>query len=162
MIPKRMEGTTRVIGAPAGWDAERDGVCVSLPISDVEIDMGDGVKRNMQYSGHEPTPDDLRKLLAGGYVVLGFPGTVHPPIHVFVQEAKHEIGDVIHYAKAEDLPWDWQRLEVTNLETGEKMLNVVEVNSLEGWAVIETGEVEPSGDWERKRISGKFEIRYAS
>lgn len=156
-----MQGTTRVLGAPENWDAERDGPCVGLPIADVEIDLGDGKTRNMMYSAHEPTPDDLRKLLAGGHVVFGLPGTAHPPIQAFVQEALHEIGDVIHYAKSGELPWDWYRLDVIDLETGKRMLNVVEVNSLEGWAIVEGTIREDLPEIPRERISGKFEIRYA-
>lgn len=87
MIPKRIEGTTRTLGAPANWDAERNGPCSGLAIADVAVDLGDGRQGNIMFSAWEPTPDELRLLNAGGQLVLGVHGTGHPPIQLFVQAA---------------------------------------------------------------------------
>lgn len=36
MIPKRIAGATRWLGAPKGWEPERDGDCSHLAILDIE------------------------------------------------------------------------------------------------------------------------------
>ena len=51
MIPKRIEGCTRALGAPKNWDGKLNGHCGILPIADVIIG-------NLPFmlSAWEPTP----------------------------------------------------------------------------------------------------------
>lgn len=32
LTPKHFKGQDIILGAPVGWDAERDGICVGLPV----------------------------------------------------------------------------------------------------------------------------------
>jgi hypothetical protein len=77
MIPKRITGATRYLGAPAGW-APEDGNCAHLAIRDV-----DGCCE----SAWEPTPDELEALNSGGAVVLCVKGG-QPPVMLFVERAE--------------------------------------------------------------------------
>lgn len=76
MISKRIPGATRYLGAPSGWDPERDGPCGHLAIRD---DPGP-----YMVSRWEPTPDELRLLNQGGSVELTVVGGVHPPVALIV------------------------------------------------------------------------------
>jgi len=82
MIPKRIAGATRWLGAPKGWEPETDGDCSHLAILDIE---GDGAP--VMLSAWEPTPAELQALVAGAPVYLQVRGTVHPPVNVWVGEA---------------------------------------------------------------------------
>lgn len=75
MIVARIAGATATLGAPTGWDAERDGNCRSLPVR---------VADNVWQSAWEPTPDELLMLNAGGLVVLSVPGG-QPPVVLTVE-----------------------------------------------------------------------------
>ena len=77
MIPGRIANATRVLGAPEGWDPEKDGDCGGLAIADV-----DGV----MISAWMPLPDELEKLAAGAPIYLQVVGTGHPPVMLFVGE----------------------------------------------------------------------------
>jgi len=74
MISKRIEGATNYLGAPPGWDPERDGHCSHLAIRR---------EGNVCYSAWEPTPEELAKLNAGGSVILGVVGG-QPPVSLSV------------------------------------------------------------------------------
>lgn len=75
MIPARIPGATRVLGAPANWDSEKSGPVAGLAIQDVSLD---GVL--WMVSSWEPTPEDLRHLAAGGHIHLWVQGYRHPVV----------------------------------------------------------------------------------
>lgn len=58
-------------------------------------------------------------------------------------------------------PPDWMRLQVRDLDTGNLLLGVIEVNTEEGWAeryVMEEGRrVQPG---ETERITGRFALEW--
>ena len=70
MKPMQIEGQTRVL-------AEDQDEYLNLPIRDVQEDNG-----NVMYSAWQPTEEELATLNAGGAVVLGICGVVHPPVVV--------------------------------------------------------------------------------
>lgn len=55
----------------------------TLHIRDEPIEGGG----NVMVSEWEPSPDELALLNAGGRIVLGILGTVHPPVILTVKEA---------------------------------------------------------------------------
>lgn len=74
MILKRIEGATRILGAPSDW--KDDGTqCVGLPVRDV--DTSDG---RFMLSAWEPTPDELERIRQGASVILWVRGTQHPVV----------------------------------------------------------------------------------
>ena len=81
MIPARIEGCTRVLGAPKGWTPETSGQCRGLPIRD---DMNGDVP--VMLSTWELMPDEIAALQAGAKVVLRIVGTGHPPVALWVGE----------------------------------------------------------------------------
>ena len=80
MIPARVDGATRWLGAPADWKPEENGECSHLAIRDDRLDGGMPV----MVSSWEPTPDELQRLNEGKPVYLQICGTVHPPVAVWV------------------------------------------------------------------------------
>jgi hypothetical protein len=86
MIPGRIPGATRFLGAPADWDESRDGICSTLPILDVPGLGG----TNLMYSAWQPTPEELAALNAGSSVLLRVIGTGHPPVWVGVAQPPTE------------------------------------------------------------------------
>lgn len=83
MIPRRIDGATRYLGAPKGWEPARDADCSYLAILDVKTNDGAPV----MLSAWEPTPTELQALNAGAPVYLQVRGTRHPPVNVWVPEA---------------------------------------------------------------------------
>jgi NTP pyrophosphatase (non-canonical NTP hydrolase) len=81
VIPTRIDGCTRVLGAPVGWTPETSGQCVGLPIRD---EMNGDVP--CMVSSWEPTPEELRAIAAGGKVYLRVLGAGHPPVMVFAAD----------------------------------------------------------------------------
>ena len=79
MIPKRIEGATRYLGAPVGWEPELDGECAHLAIRDLALATG-----NVMVSVWEPTPGELAALIAGAPVILTMAGSEHPPVMIAV------------------------------------------------------------------------------
>jgi hypothetical protein len=79
MIPARIEGCTRALGAPLGWIPETDGHCGTLPIRD---EMQDDMP--VMLSAWEPTPAELDALNAGAKVMLRVVGNGHPPVMLYV------------------------------------------------------------------------------
>ncbi len=79
MIPKRIRGTTRVLGQPKDWDESKDGKCAGLAVR-IEP-RGDGVQC---VSAWEPTPTELQILNAGGHVILTVVGG-QPPVNLSVE-----------------------------------------------------------------------------
>lgn len=85
MHPGRVAGATRHLGAPMGWDAERDGHCGVLSVRD-------GLTGRLpdMTSAWFPTPEELKRLLAGAPVHLTIVGNVHPPVALSVGQAPDE------------------------------------------------------------------------
>lgn len=75
MIPARIDGCTRVLGAPPGWTPETSGPCRGLPIRD---DIAGDLR--VMISCWEPTPAELAALNAGAKVMLRIVGVQHPPV----------------------------------------------------------------------------------
>jgi hypothetical protein len=82
VIVARISGATRNLGAPKGWDKDRDGVCGGLPIRD---EMNGSMP--CMTSAWQPTPDELALLNAGASVHLRVVGMVHPPVMLSVGAA---------------------------------------------------------------------------
>jgi hypothetical protein len=82
MIPRRIVGATRYLGAPKGWEPDKDGTCSHLAILDVPSDNGGAP---VMISAWEPTPKELEALNAGAPVYLQIVGSAHPPVMVWVQ-----------------------------------------------------------------------------
>lgn len=79
MIPRRIHGATRYLGAPRGWEPDKDGDCSHLAILDVESDYGPRM-----ISAWEPTPAELEALQSGAPVYLQIVGRAHPPVMMWV------------------------------------------------------------------------------
>ncbi|WP_298699194.1 hypothetical protein [uncultured Brevundimonas sp.] len=79
MLPIRIAGATRNLGAPADWDPDTSGPCLHLPIRDEVVE-------GLPYmtSRWEPTPDELAALIAGRPVELRIIGTTHPVVSLIV------------------------------------------------------------------------------
>lgn len=75
MIPVRIAGTTHYLGAPKGWEPEKDGNCVHLAVR---------VTDNLWQSAWEPTPGELELLNAGGKIILSVIGG-QPPVALSVE-----------------------------------------------------------------------------
>ena len=82
MIPKRIAGATRYLGAPQGWEPERNGPCGHLAVRDVTAGS-----LPICESAWEPTPKELALLNAGGSVVLRVVGG-QPPVMLYVEPLK--------------------------------------------------------------------------
>jgi hypothetical protein len=76
----------------------------------------------------------------------------------------------ITYAKVGGPPAYWQGLKVINLDTGQEVLDVVEVDAHEGWLISyrrnAEGHIYPDPEnpeqAARQRVEGRFEIRRPS
>ena len=86
MIPAVIPGATRALGAPAGWDAARDGVCGTLPIRDSVYNDGSGDRYAMMESAWKPDAAEIAALAAGGSVILQIIGISHPVVSLYVIE----------------------------------------------------------------------------
>ncbi|BEV15093.1 hypothetical protein HBDW_18810 [Herbaspirillum sp. DW155] len=78
MLIKRIDGSTRQLGAPADWDG-KDMSCGVLPVLDVQTAEG-----NFMFSAWEPTPPELEALNKGANIILGVRGTAHPVVSLQV------------------------------------------------------------------------------
>jgi hypothetical protein len=65
MMIRRIAGATRNLGAPKGWDPEKDGICSGLPIRDVVDAAGPAM-----LSAWEPTPPELEAIVLGHPIKL--------------------------------------------------------------------------------------------
>lgn len=79
MLPIRIAGATRNLGAPADWNPETSGPCSHLPIRD---DVIDGLP--FMTSRWEPTPAELADLNAGRPIELRILGVQHPVVSLVV------------------------------------------------------------------------------
>lgn len=75
MIPLRISGSTRHLGAPQGWEPDEDGECVHLAIRDCQI----GNLFTMT-SAWQPTDEEIAQIVAGAPIMLQVVGNVHPPV----------------------------------------------------------------------------------
>ena len=75
MIPKRISGSTHYMGAPLGWEPEKDGNCIHLAVR---------VEDDIWQSAWEPSPAELAMLNAGGSIVLSIVGG-QPPVMLTVE-----------------------------------------------------------------------------
>ena len=80
MIPRRISGFTHAMGAPADWNAPKDGNCCTLHVRMVR--QG---RHMAAQSAWEPTPDELAILNAGGSVILSVVGA-QPPVMLSVEQ----------------------------------------------------------------------------
>lgn len=80
MIPKRIRGATHYLGAPKGWEPDKDGTCGHLAVR---------VDENVWQSAWEPTPRELAMLNAGGSIVLSVVGG-QPPVMLTVEPVFEE------------------------------------------------------------------------
>ena len=78
-IPIRIMNATRTLGAPPGWDEERNGPCVGLPIRDEEWNG-----TPVMTSAWEPTAEEIQALQGGAKIELTVIGTGHPPVSLSV------------------------------------------------------------------------------
>lgn len=83
MLIARIEGATRNLGAPPGWERDKHGTCGGLPIRD-ELSASD---LPCMTSAWTPTPEELARLNAGASIHLTVLGTAHPPVAMAVGEA---------------------------------------------------------------------------
>lgn len=86
MMGLRIPQHTRWLGAPLGWEPEKDGDCAHLAIRDMTIN---GNVPSM-HSLWEPTPDELERLNAGGKVRLIVVGISHPAVSLSVDLPQQE------------------------------------------------------------------------
>jgi hypothetical protein len=73
MSPVQKANTTRVLGAPIGWDEQRHGKCEGLPIVD-----SDGV----MYSYWRLSWMDRFRIMFGRNIRLAVVGSSHPPVAI--------------------------------------------------------------------------------
>jgi len=71
MKPIRKQHTTRILGAPKGWDAATQGECSELPITDSDGHM---------FSYWQPSWKDRVRILFGRTIRLVVIGYSHPPV----------------------------------------------------------------------------------
>lgn len=91
MIPGRIEGATRYLGAPVGWKPNESGPCAHLPILDQPI----GGNIPAMHSVWEPTPDEVARLSAGALVYLCVVGRNHPPVSLLAGDARSPTADLV-------------------------------------------------------------------
>jgi hypothetical protein len=84
VIPKRIEGATRHLGAPKDWNPDKDGQCGHLAILDVELAGG----LPAMVSAWEPTPEEIEAINAGSPIYLRIVGNQHPPVWVWAEKSQ--------------------------------------------------------------------------
>lgn len=83
MIPKRIHGANRWMGAPIGWTPEVNGHCSHLAVRVTRDNILGG---NLLFeSAWEPTPEDLDLLNKGGSVILRVVGG-QLPVALYVEK----------------------------------------------------------------------------
>lgn len=79
MMPAKIEGESRPIGKPKGWDQAKDGHCATLHVRDQQIG---GLA--FMISAWEAGPLEPGYLLAGANVHLGISAPIHPVVNMGV------------------------------------------------------------------------------
>lgn len=82
MNPLRIEGATRTLGMPAGWDESANGPGGGLPIRDV-VENG----TRWMVSAWEFTPEEAAAIGAGAKLTLWVNGASHPVVGFSVGDA---------------------------------------------------------------------------
>lgn len=77
MQPGEIRFATRTLGAPEGWDAEKNGECATLPIRD---------RNGTMQSAWYPSIEEIAMMIAGRPVILTVWGSAHPPVSLHVEE----------------------------------------------------------------------------
>lgn len=75
----RIEGATRVLGAPKNWDETSKEKCYGLPILDCLVE---GIP--CMVSAWKPSPEELKMLIAGESIKLWIYGNSHPVVSISV------------------------------------------------------------------------------
>jgi hypothetical protein len=73
------ETPSRRLGAPANWDHERDGICHTLEILDVDVSGS-----NFMVSAWQPTEAEMKRLQEGKPLLLWIQGRSHPVVMVSI------------------------------------------------------------------------------
>lgn len=71
----RISHTSRNLGAPPGWDHDKQGHCGHLAIRDVMTTAGPAMQ-----SVWFPTPAEIERIKAGAPIYLTLIGMFHPPV----------------------------------------------------------------------------------
>ena len=79
MLIKRIMGADMIFGAPPDWDKAAMGECAGLPVRNVDTPEG-----RFMVSAWEPTPAEVRRIIAGEPVYLWVRGSGHPVVSVTV------------------------------------------------------------------------------
>lgn len=79
MIAASIEGRTRYLGKPPGWEPAERGPCGSLAIRDEITTAG-----ALMASAWEPTPEEIDRISKGAKVILWVVGSIHPPVALSV------------------------------------------------------------------------------
>lgn len=79
----RIEGATRVLGAPEDWNEKIVGKCYGLPVLDTTCE---GL--SVMISAWQPSPEELKQLIAGETLKLWIIGTSHPVVSLTVGPVK--------------------------------------------------------------------------
>lgn len=82
MMPGHINGATRRIGAPEGWDAKKEGVCGFLHVRDTLTASG-----NAMTTAWFPNTDELARIAAGAPIYLMILGRGHPVVSMGVGNA---------------------------------------------------------------------------
>lgn len=77
MVPLYTNQTPTILGAPAGWDKEKDGPCVGLPVR-----IADGVF----YSFWDVSWKERFKIFFGKPIRLAVRGGGHPPVWLDMED----------------------------------------------------------------------------
>lgn len=77
MIPQQLEGASRRLGAPKGWDHSTRGICHTLEIMDVD---------GWMVSAWRPSAAELQRLNDGQPLFLFIQGTAHPVVALEIQK----------------------------------------------------------------------------
>lgn len=85
----KLPGMNRDLAPPGGWDKEKHGECVPLPVF-AEVVKGDIVMT----SAWKPNAEELAELNKGAAVALVVYGGLHPPIAVGVFPAEVSAGTI--------------------------------------------------------------------
>jgi hypothetical protein len=114
MLIGRIEGATRYLGAPAGWDPAQEGAeCASLAIRDVPSGEGG----NVMISAWKPTPEELKGLKNGASVLLHVFGSAHPPVALTVSDPPYRDAPPIlyrHLKTGKVYRYVWTCIDATN------------------------------------------------
>lgn len=77
--PINTDKTNMNLGAPKGWDNEKDGECIGLP---VHFDMENNI-----FTSHWLLSDEQRdKVAKGGLIKLQILGQRHPPVAIDIDD----------------------------------------------------------------------------